>query len=100
MYYSSDRIGLWKSSTSEEFHADSHPLSEYRKQAIQYIQANRGPTIYFISFDGDVMSFLCFGACLYTGLVALDLDLERRVDGIVEEESFDYLFSVGAISAE
>ena len=49
VYYSSDRIGLCGERCQRQLPQQvPRCLSRYRKQAIQYIQANRGPTIYFI----------------------------------------------------
>ena len=51
MYYSSDREVEFQQELAADSQMRPSSLLRYRKQAAQYIQANRGPTIYFIIYD-------------------------------------------------
>ena len=49
VYYSSDRKVEFQQELAADSQVRASSLLRYRKQAVQYIRANRGPTIYFIT---------------------------------------------------
>ena len=49
VYYSSDRKVEFQQALAADSQMRPSSLLRYRKQAVQYIRANRGPTIYFIT---------------------------------------------------
>ena len=49
VYYSSDRKVEFQQELAADSQMRASSLLRYRKQAVQYIRANRGPTIYFIT---------------------------------------------------